>query len=85
VPALRGDPRGPQRADQLRPPPSFRCRDCDRRFVAAPRKGRGGDGRKELDRRLPGERMAPRATARVTGVSRSSPQTFVNALDEGTP
>ena len=54
----------------------FQGRGCDRRFVEAPRRC-PGQGRKDLG---PGERMAIRAIARVTGLSRSWLQRFVNAL-----
>ena len=60
--------------------PAFRCRACDRRFVEVPRKGPVPDPTKDLIRRLLAERMGPRAIARVTGVSRSWLQGFVNAL-----
>jgi transposase-like protein len=60
--------------------PSFLCRGCGRRFVDAPRKGRVSEERKALVLRLLGERMAIRAIARVTGLSRSWLQRFVNAL-----
>ncbi len=60
--------------------PSFLCRGCGRRFVEAPRKGPVGEERKALVLRLLGERMAIRAIARVTGLSRSWLQRFVNDL-----
>jgi insertion element IS1 protein InsB len=60
--------------------PGFLCRACGRRFVAAPKKGPVPDDTKDLIRRLLGERMSLRGIARVTGVSRSWLQTFVNAL-----
>jgi insertion element IS1 protein InsB len=60
--------------------PTFRCRACGRRFVEAPRKGPIPDGRKALVERLLGERMSRRAIARVTGLSRSWLQGFVNRL-----
>lgn len=59
--------------------PSFRCRACGRRFVADPAKGPVPDETKALVRRLLHERMALRAIARVTGLSRSWLQGFVNA------
>src|SRR5215218_5706770 len=59
--------------------PSFRCRACGRRFVERPQKGPVSDDTKALVRRLLGERMGIRAIARVTGVSRSWLQRFVNA------
>ena len=59
---------------------SFRCPACHRRYVAAPRKGRVTDDRKDLVRRRLGERMSLRAIARVTGLSRSWLQDFVNDL-----
>ena len=66
--------------------PAFRCRACDRRFVEAPRKGPVPRDTKDLIRRLLAERMSLRAIARVTGVSRSWLQGFVNALlREDTP
>ena len=60
--------------------PSFLCRACGRQFVRSPRKGPVGEGTKALVLRLLGERMAIRAIARVTGLSRSWLQRFVNAL-----
>ena len=60
--------------------PNFRCCDCQRRFVAHPKKGPVPEATKELVRRLLAERMALRAIARATGVSRSWLQTFVNKL-----
>ncbi|WP_088256142.1 IS1 family transposase [Fimbriiglobus ruber] len=60
--------------------PSFRCPDCGRRFVAHPRKGPVTDERKELILRLLAERLSLRAIARVTGVSRSWLQAFVNTV-----
>jgi DNA invertase Pin-like site-specific DNA recombinase len=48
--------------------------------VAKPRKGPVTEERKELIRRLLLERMALRAIARATGVSRSWLQRFVNEL-----
>ena len=60
--------------------PTFRCRDCGRRFVAAPQKGPVPEDRKDLVRRLLGERVGVRAIARVTGLSRSWVQQFVNDL-----
>ncbi len=60
--------------------PSFLCRGCGRRFVESPRKGPVGEQKKSLVLRLLGERMAIRAIARVTGLSRSWLQRFVNEL-----
>ncbi len=60
--------------------PTFRCRGCGRRFVAAPRKGPVGDDRRGLVRRLLAERMGLRAIARATGLSRSWLQAFANDL-----
>jgi transposase-like protein len=60
--------------------PTFLCRGCGRRFVDSPRKGPISEERKALVLRLLGERMAIRAIARVTGLSRSWLQRFVNAL-----
>ena len=66
--------------------PSFRCRDCGRRFVERPRKGPVGDDQRKLVERLLAERLSLRAIARVTGRSRSWLQAFVNALyREDTP
>jgi transposase-like protein len=60
--------------------PSFRCKDCGRRFVAHPKKGPVTDDRKDLVRRLLAERLGVRAIARATGLSRSWVQAFVNSL-----
>ncbi len=60
--------------------PSFRCKDCGRRFVADPKKGPVTEDEKELVRRLLAERLSLRAIARATGLSRSWLQNFVNAL-----
>jgi transposase-like protein len=60
--------------------PSFRCRGCGRRFVADPAKGPVTDERKALVERLLSERLGLRAIARVTGLSRSWLQRFVNDL-----
>ena len=60
--------------------PSFLCRACGRQFVRSPRKGPVVEGTGALVLRLLGERMALRAIARVTGLSRSWVQRFVNAL-----
>jgi transposase-like protein len=60
--------------------PSFLCRVCGRQFVRSPRKGPVTEATKALVLRLLGERMAIRAIARVTGLSRSWLQRFVNAL-----
>jgi transposase-like protein len=60
--------------------PSFRCRACGRRFVADPARGPASDERKGLVRRLLSERLGLRAIARVTGLSRSWLQAFVNHL-----
>ena len=60
--------------------PTFLCRACGRRFVERPQAGPVPDDTKDLIRRLLGERMSLRGIARVTGVSRSWLQTFVNAL-----
>ena len=66
--------------------PNFLCRGCDRRFVERPRKGPVSDDRKDLVRRLLPERVSLRGIARVTGLSRSWLQNFVNAiLREETP
>jgi insertion element IS1 protein InsB len=60
--------------------PNYRCRGCDRRFVADPKAGPVPDETRALVRRLLAERMAIRAIARAVGVSRSWLQGFVNAL-----
>src|SRR4051812_5230803 len=60
--------------------PSFLCQGCKRRFVARPRKGPVSDERKQLIRRMLLERLGLRAIARITGVSRSWLQRFVNGL-----
>ena len=65
--------------------PTFRCRACGRRFVAAPRKGPVTDDREAVVRNLPHERVGLRAIARVTGLSRSWPQEFVNRVYDQTP
>ena len=65
--------------------PTFRCRACGRRFVAAPQKGPVSEEKRALIRRLLGERLSLRAIARVVGVSRSWLQEFVNGLYEQTP
>jgi transposase-like protein len=65
---------------------NFLCRGCGRQFVARPKKGPVPDATRDLVRRLLRERMALRAIARATGVSRSWLQGFVNALyREDTP
>jgi insertion element IS1 protein InsB len=66
--------------------PGFLCRACGRRFVEAPLKVPVSEGKEGLVLRLLGERMAIRAIARVTGLSRPWLQRFVNApYREGTP
>jgi transposase-like protein len=65
--------------------PTFRCRPCGRRFVAAPQKGPVSEDKRSLVRRLLGERLSLRAIARVVGVSRSWLQEFVNTLYAQTP
>ena len=60
--------------------PAFRCRGCDRRFVAAPKTGPVPEATQDLVRRLLSERVGVRAIARITGRSRSWVQGFVNAL-----
>ena len=60
--------------------PSFRCRGCGRRLVAAPRKGPVPDEDKAAVERMPAERLSLRAVARITGRSRSWLQRFVNDL-----
>jgi transposase-like protein len=58
----------------------FRCNGCGRRFVAEPRRQPVSDERRALVERLLSERLSLRAIARVTGLSRSWLQRFVNAL-----
>jgi transposase-like protein len=65
--------------------PSFRCRECGRRFVARPRTGPVPDDRQALIRRLLAERLSLRAIARAVGVSRSWLQGFVNRVYDDTP
>jgi IS1 family transposase len=60
--------------------PVFLCRGCNRRFVAHPRKGPVSERTRQLIRRMLLERLSLRAIARVTGVSRSWLQRFVNDL-----
>jgi insertion element IS1 protein InsB len=60
--------------------PNFLCRGCNRRFVAAPKKGKISEERKQLIRKLLLERLGLRAIARATGVSRSWLQGYVNEL-----
>ena len=60
--------------------PSFRCRGCGRRFVAAPRKTPVSDADRGLVERLLAERVSLRGIARATGRSRSWLQGFVNDL-----
>src|SRR4051812_33755122 len=60
--------------------PGFRCRGCDRRFVAAPKGGPVPEVTRELVRRLLAERVGVRAIARITGRSRAWVQGFVNAV-----
>ena len=65
--------------------PSFRCRGCGRRFVAAPKKGPVPEERKDLIRRPLGKRLSLRAIARVVGVSRSWLREFVNGVYDQMP
>ena len=65
--------------------PTFRCRQCGRRFVAAPQKGPVGEEKRSLIRRLLAERLSLRAIARAAGVSRSWLQGFVNGVYAETP
>lgn len=60
--------------------PNFRCRGCNRCFVAQPKRLPITEERCELVRRLLLERLALRAIARATGLSRSWLQRFVNSL-----
>ena len=61
---------------------TFRCNGCHRRFVETPQRVPVSDETKALVERLLGERLALRAIARVTEVSRSWLQGFVNDLDQ---
>src|SRR6476469_8237793 len=63
--------------------PTLLCRGCGRRFAARPKAGPVPEATRQPVRRLLGERMGLRAIARVTGVSRSWLQGFVNALYRG--
>ena len=67
---------GPSRSGE----PTFRCRGCGRRFVAAPRKGPVPAEDKAAIERMRAERLSLRAIARVTGRSRSWLQRFVDEL-----
>ena len=60
--------------------PSFRCRGCGRRFVAAPRKGPVPDADKAAVERMLAERLSLRAIHRITGRSRAWLQRFANDL-----
>src|SRR4028118_1124211 len=60
--------------------PNFLCRGCNRRFVARPKKGPVSEQTKRLIRRMLLERLSLRAIARITGVSRSWLQRFVNDI-----
>ena len=60
--------------------PTFRCRGCGRRFVAAPRKGPVPAADRAAIERMLAERLSLRAIARVAGRSRSWLQRFVNDL-----
>ncbi len=60
--------------------PSFRCRACGRRFVAAPRKGPVPEADRAAVERMLAERLSLRAVARITGRSRSWLQGFANDL-----
>ena len=66
--------------------PNFRCRGCGRCFVERPKRRPVDDERKALVKRLLLERVSLRGIARVTGISRSWLQRFVNQLfREDTP
>ena len=60
--------------------PTFRCRGCGRRFVAAPRKGPVPEADKAAIERMLAERLSLRAVARITGRSRAWLQRFANDL-----
>ena len=65
---------------------TFRCNGCHRRFVETPQRVPVSDETKALIERLLGERLGLRAITRITGVSRSWLQAFVNDLyQERTP
>ncbi len=59
---------------------NFRCRGCNRCFVANPKRQPITEERKDLVSRLLLERMALRAICRTTGISRSWLQGHVNEL-----
>src|SRR4051794_11188532 len=60
--------------------PNFLGRGCNRRFVARPKRGPVSDQTRQLIRRMLLERLSLRAIARITGVSRSWLQRFVNEI-----
>jgi len=60
--------------------PNYLCRSCSRQFVECPQRGPVPEATQQLIRRLLLERMALRAIARATGVSRAWLQRFVNEL-----
>ena len=60
--------------------PYFLCRGCARGFVADPKKDPVSEETKQVIRRLLLERLSLRTIVRVTGVSRSWLQRFVNDL-----
>lgn len=64
---------------------NHRCRGCGRQFVVAPAKGPISDTTKALIQKLLLERVALAGIARVTGVSESWLQQYVNALYAATP
>jgi transposase-like protein len=59
---------------------NFRCRGCDRCFVADPKRNPITEERKDLVDRLLLERLSLRAISRATGISRSWLQGHVNEL-----
>src|SRR4051794_18523509 len=63
--------------------PNFLCRGCNRRFVARPKKRPVPEESRQPIRRMLLERLSLRATARITGVSRSWLQRFVNEIYRG--
>jgi insertion element IS1 protein InsB len=74
--ATHGVRNGSSRSGEI----NFLCRGCNRRFVAAPKKGRISEERRLLIRKLLLERLSLRAIVRATGVSRTWLQGFVNGL-----
>ena len=62
---------------------NLKCRGCGRAFAPDPRRAPITPDREALVRRLPLERLSPRAVARAAGVSRSWLQRFTDRLYRG--